>query len=508
MYRVDGFYGGPVSEDWFMSVGGFYRTSSGIRDPQFPADDGGQITATLSHKFEGGKILFWARELNDKNLFITAVPVGVSADGKTVSNFPGFNALTGTFAGNATRAVNFQEFPGSPPGTIQVDLSKGRGSDLRMFGHDLDLDLGGGWNASNRLGFTSGHMPTNALFNNLAPQTLASFIAGTGQAGTGTYAASGGAVAVDPTTQVASLGVWVVDKSIQSYTDELRFNKDLFEGNTLTVGGYFASYSSDDQWYLGNNLLMTATPNAQLIDVVLANGSQVTRPGTGELGGAFNALSEDWSGRDTSAFVSDTWHFGQWIFDGGYRVERQRLNGSVEGAVSMDLDSNPLHLWNKGVNVANGVWTPETFDHTLGAWSVGVNYELTPHMAVYGRANEGYHFPQFDDIRSGTPQTQQLENFEVGYKAQTETVYAVVDVFERHFFGVPFQQFLSTGQSVTASYGASTQGLDFEGSWTPLEHFTLLLTGDYQRGSYQGFQSAGAGTVTGFNYTGNRLPRQ
>src|ERR1700732_1372034 len=45
MYRIDGFYGGPLAPDWYMSVGGFYRYSSGIRDSQFPADDGGQITA-------------------------------------------------------------------------------------------------------------------------------------------------------------------------------------------------------------------------------------------------------------------------------------------------------------------------------------------------------------------------------------------------------------------------------------------------------------------------------
>jgi hypothetical protein len=34
-------------EDWFFSLGGFYRNSNGIRKPQFPADDGGQLTGTL-----------------------------------------------------------------------------------------------------------------------------------------------------------------------------------------------------------------------------------------------------------------------------------------------------------------------------------------------------------------------------------------------------------------------------------------------------------------------------
>src|ERR1044072_7753786 len=47
LYRVDGFYGFKLGEGWYGSIGGFYRMSDGVRDPQFLADDGGQFTATL-----------------------------------------------------------------------------------------------------------------------------------------------------------------------------------------------------------------------------------------------------------------------------------------------------------------------------------------------------------------------------------------------------------------------------------------------------------------------------
>src|SRR6266700_2200719 len=81
MYRLDGFYGGALASDWYVSLGGFYRDSDGVRSPQFPADIGGQLTATLAHDWDSGSTLFYARVLNDKNLFITDVPVAVSADG-------------------------------------------------------------------------------------------------------------------------------------------------------------------------------------------------------------------------------------------------------------------------------------------------------------------------------------------------------------------------------------------------------------------------------------------
>jgi outer membrane receptor protein involved in Fe transport len=520
MYRVDGFYSGPISQDWYMSIGGFYRDSNGIRSPQFPADVGGQLTGTLSHTMDNGTIMFYARVLNDKNLFITDVPLAVSADGKSVSGFPGFNPLTGTFAGNALRGLQVQEFPGSPPGTITANLGDGRGSNIHVFGNDLDLDLGR-WKLSNKIGFTGGNMPTNALFNNLDPEPLSSFIASeatianktsgllaaaggvAATTGTATYV-NGGAVA--PTTPVASVGFWVVDKKIQSFTDDLRFTTDLFEGNSLTVGGYFTSYSSNDVWYLGNNMLITATPNAQLINLTLDNGAEVTRNGL--ISGSFFSLVDDFSGRNTALFASDSWKIGPWLIDAGYRLENERINGSIENTTSMDLDGNPLTLYNNGTSVANGSFSSVRYDHTLGAFTVGANYEFSPHMAVFARYNQGVHFPGFDDLRNGQPQSQQIKNAEVGYRAQTETIYGVIDVWHRKFSGVPFQQFLADGTNFTATYGSSATGISFEGQWQPIQQLSFNITGDWQHSRYSGFQSATTATAAGFDYNSNELQRQ
>jgi len=530
LYRLDGFFGGPIAENWFVSFGGFYRNSNGIRRSEFPADDGGQLTGTISHKMDNGSILFYARVLNDKNLFITDVPLQVSADGKTVSGFPGFSPGSGTFAGNALRGITVQEFPGSPPGTVRADLADGRGSNIHLFGNDLDLDIND-WKLSNKLGYTGGHMPTNALFNNLSPQSLDSFAAGqitavnagivnpkselfgSGAPVTGYTAtwASGPNVGqpVAGSTEVASLGFWIVDKKIQSFTDDLRFSHELFSGNTVTVGGYFASYSSDDVWYLGNNMLVTATPNAQLINVKLNNGGkgfQLTQNGL--LSGAFYALVDNYSGKNAAGFVSDQWRWEQWLFDAGVRIENQRVNGTIEGTSSVDLDGDPTTLYNNGTSVANGTYTPSTYDHTLPSWSVGANYEITPHMSVFGRINQGYHFPGFDDLRSGTPQSQEVQNYEVGYRVQTGSIYAGVGAFRRRFYGVPYQQFLADGSQITASYGAEAYGTTFEASWLPIERLTLSISGDWQHGTYQGFASAAGGGSGAFNNSGNTLQRQ
>ncbi len=546
LYRLDGYYGGPISHDWFFSIGGFYRESSGIRRSQFPADQGGQLTATLYHTFHNGNLLLWGRELNDKNLFITDIPVAVSPNGQNVSAFPGFNPNTGTFAGDANRAITVQEFPcvgmnqpanGCTPGTLSADLAKGRGSRIHMFGADLNLHIGQ-WALSDNLGYTGGDMPTNALFNNLSPETLSSFIASeitssngsssimgaTGGmpfvSGTGTLVGGG---ALNPNTEVASLGFWIVDNKIQSFTNELRLSRKVFTGNTVTVGSYFASYTADDSWFLGNNELMLAQPNAPLVNVTLSTAAgcpTASTPGgactgyvtqNGILGGSFYSLRDHYSGRNIAEYLSDQWHTGPWLFDAEYRVENDVIDGTIEGLQSQDLDGNPLTFYNNGVSVRDGQWTPSTYDHTLGAWSVGANYDFNNRMSAYVRVNSGYHFPSFDDLRSGTPDTQQVKNYEMGFKAQGNTFFASVTVFHRQFYGVPFQAFLFNGSQVTYTYGANANGVNFSGDWRPIANLQLQLTGNWQDSKYTHFctqfQSNGA-CAPGANNDGTYLQRQ
>ncbi|MGH8290176.1 MAG: TonB-dependent receptor [Steroidobacteraceae bacterium] len=532
LYRLDGFYGGPLTRGWLVSIGGFYRVSNGIRNPQFPADDGGQLTETLFHPMDNGNLLLWARQLHDKDLFVTDLPVAVSPDGRTVSAFPGFDPLTGTFAGNATRDISVEEFPcatsGCTPGTVSADLANGRGSDLHMFGSDLDLTFGS-WVMSNRMGYTAGEMPTNALFNNFAPETLGSIIANeidaanaspavmaaTGAApftsGSASYVQGGAPASAD--TYAASLGFWIVDNAIQAFTDDLRFSHTLFSGNNATIGGYFAHYSADDTWYIGNNELMTATPNAPLINIALYTAAGPTGP-VGEvtqggiLSGATDALIFHYDGRNEAVFVSDQSRIGRWLLDAEFRIESEEIDGAFEDQSIMDLDNNPLTFYNNDTSVANGTWSPSTYDHTFGSWSAGADYEIDSHMSLYARVNEGVHFPSFSDVLNGTPKRQQIENYQVGYKAQTSFIYASIDAFHRLFFGVPFQAFLGNGTQVTATYGATSWGMDFQADWFPLERLTLGLTGDWQHSLYTHFSSfAGLGAAS-FDNDGNILQRQ
>jgi outer membrane receptor protein involved in Fe transport len=533
LYRIDGFYSGPLSKDWYFSIGGFYRQSDGIRNTQFPADDGGQLTATLSHDMDNGSIMFYGRDLNDKNVFIADIPLVATGTGKNVtySAFPGFNPLTGWFAGSGIQGLSVQECPGCAP--LTANLADGRGSNLRTFGNNLDLDVADGIHLSNKLQYTSGDMPTIGIFTGSAPPvTIGSFIAssvasanankaavaagGLATGGTATYVGGG---AVNPNQYVMTNGFWVVDKQLQSFTDDLRFTFQLVPGNDLTVGGYFAAYSSDDTWYLGNNELMTATPNASLVNLTLNNGAIISNNGL--TSASTFTLIDRYQGTNYAMFASDSWRIGQWLLDGGFRIEQQKVSGTIENDTATNLSTNPLSLYNQGVSVPNGTWTTYNCDETLalgnehectqfkktkGSGAVGATYEITQHMSVYGRADQGVHFPSFDDLRNGTPQTESIRNYQVGYRVQTDTLYADVDVFHRTFSGVPFQQFVTTStglQNLVFTYGVNSTGIDYVARWEPVQNLSFSITGNWQDSTYTDIIAPG-----GAGANGNVLQRQ
>src|SRR5678816_2245992 len=161
LMRLDGFYGFKISEGWYGSVGGFYRESDGVRDPQFKADKGGQFTATLKHEADTGDLVLYARYLNDWNQFITPIPL-IQTGTDNFHEFPGFDPLTDTYYSKAIQNVRLD---GYPNGGTNADLAEGRGADMIFLGANYDYDFGNGWSLSDKFLFNSGDVDTNALFS-------------------------------------------------------------------------------------------------------------------------------------------------------------------------------------------------------------------------------------------------------------------------------------------------------------------------------------------------------
>src|SRR6185312_14522673 len=471
--RVDGFYGFPIGKGgWYGSVGGFYRESNGVRDPQFPADKGGQLTATLTKDWDNGSLVFWARGLDDKNQFITPIPL----------------IQTGTYYSKAMQHVYLESYPG---GGTSANLADGRGAQLGFFGANFDWDFGNGWTVSDKFLVDGGNMDTNALFSGSNPQTLSSWenAGGTypdGKVPAGAvYTASytnGSGIVTDPNADVISQGWWHIHKNLKSAINDFRISKELFEGNTLTAGLYLAHYTDNDRWSLGNPMLMSNTPNATPIAVsYVQNGQtyQVTNAQGLIYNGGYN-ITENGVATNKAFYLSDTWKLDKWIFDASARLENEDARNT--------------------------------------SWTAGATYKIQDDMAVYARANKGVHFNGFDDLRGSvtgdTPPVLKIQNFEVGWKYQIPVFSADISYYHRQFdglsyqpssFGVPF------GSKTT--YGSDTKGINFTlHANTPDQIFSVTAVGNWMEGHYTHFE--GNAEFSGLNgifygtYEGKQLQRQ
>lgn len=513
--RIDGYYGGEIAPNWFASIGGFWREGDGVHDSGFPTDDGGQLSATLTHTFDNGSFGFYARHTNDKNAFLTAVPLLADGNGH-IRTFPGFDARNDTLIGNAMRHADIQVTPGATPGTISRDLADGRGIDLSVYGSKLDLEFGD-WSLSNRANYVIGDTPTNALFTGNNPKTLGSFIddaiasangnaavvaAAGGQLATGgTASFANGGNLTDMNQQVIDAGFWIVDKRIRSFTDELRLSRELFSGNTLTFGAYVASYGARDRWFLGNSRLMTVRNNADPINLTLDNGAIIAGNG-GFYGASFFSLDAGWSGRNVAGYLSDEWVIDDWRFDAGARFEKQRVRGTIQNVGSVDLDGNPLTVFNNNASVPDGTFRHVNQDDDHSSFTAGANYSFSEHVSMFGRINAGFVFPSFDNLRDGQTNTQKVDQYEVGFKAADKAYSLYLTAFYNDFKGLPYQAFDANGNNINLIGGSDAHGVEFEAALRPFQNFELALTGNWMDAKYKNYASAAQ------DFTGNRVMRQ
>lgn len=502
LLRLDAFTGFPIGESgWYGSVGGFWRSSDGVRDPQFKADEGGQLTATLAHDFERGSLTLYGRYLNDKNQFITPIPL-IQSGKDDFRAYPGFDPLTDTYYSQAIRHVRLPTYPG---GGKDVDLADGRGAKMFFFGGNFDYDFDNGWKISDKFLFDAGDVDTNALFSGSNPASLNDTLYTVGTPGgfnlpvgsaTATFV-GGGTVA--GTQSVIQQGWWHIHKHLKSFNNDFRLSRELFEGNTLTIGFYINHYTMDDKWSLGNQMLMTNEPNARPITVRYVGLDANTHQRTDGQGfsnfGGFH-IAQHGSATNQALYLSDVWRIGNWLLDLSGRIENEDATNNVCNLVNVDLDGNPLTDYDNSVPVCNGTFAKTEYDKTHPSWTAGANYTFNDNMSAYGRVNTGGHFLDFDNgirgsVTGNTPPIQKIRNYEAGFKYQSEMLYADISVYRRKFTGLQYQPTDGAGTPVgdRLIHGSDSWGINFIGALTPVENLRLQLVANYLNGEYTDFDA-------------------
>ena len=470
--------------------------------PQFTADEGGQLTATLKHESDRGQLILYARYLDDKNQFITPIPL-IQRGTDNFSAYPGFDPLTATYNSEAIRHVRLD---GYPNGGTNADLADGRGAQMLFLGANFDHDFDNGWSISNKFLANGGDVDTNALFSGTNPATLFDklYTIPTNLGGfqlppdsaTATFV-GGGAVA--PTQDVIHQGWWFIHKELASINNDFRLSKELFEDNTLTVGLYLAYYEMDDEWALGNQMFMTNEPNAtadhrelrqRRSDLSADRQSRLPRQRRLQHHAARPRVQQ----RDLSV------RFVAYRQVAAGRLRALRESGRHQPRVQPD---EPRSRWQSvdalqqrcgGVQRNAGHHGLRRRLHLVDGGRELQLHRL--HVCVCSReqrrALRGFRQRHSRQHHRQYAADQEIENYEVGFKFQNDFLYADISAYFRDFTGLHIsadRRGRAHRSALGSSMAPSRTGVNFIGALTLGENFRFQVVANYLDGEYTDFDA-------------------
>jgi hypothetical protein len=301
-----------------------------------------------------------------------------------------------------------------------------------------------------------------------------------------------------------------VRKKLTSVTDEFRLAKEVFDGNTLTAGVYFAHYTDNDAWSLDSNVLINNQPNASPIILQGTAGGNiynVTSPqGIVNANGGYQIL-EQGKATNIAFYLSDSWKINSWLFDASARLEHIDLDQQTTNLSPKQLGSQ-YDLWDNAVELPNGTYSYGHEHNTMPTFSVGANYEFSDHMSAYVRVNDGVFFDKFDDVRCqnyngsnscpSNPPLNTVRNYEGGFKVQNRYTYIDLAVYDKEFKGLVYQPIdinhVPLGPITT--YGSTSKGARLVGSVNPgagsdvqaIQDFKITVNANYEKAHYKDYK--------------------
>lgn len=356
--RIDAVLSGPISEKFYYMVGGYARTSPGIRNTEFNSEKGGQFTVQLTKVFDKGIINGFARFTNDHGQWILPMALGT-----------GNNSGTFSPLGNATR---FRTLRINAQGdSAHFDFSNGRGWKGIISGLNFDYSLGGGWTVRDNFSYTSGQANTLGFVPNGSPMKVSDLLTKLGSSSIKTV---GGKTLTSGYVQ--SYGFWVVKKRLESIINDVSLTNEI-DNHKITIGAYQSFWSSVDFWTLGNQVLVQNVTNGDIIKNVSPNN----------VAGSWNyGLNEAGDARMFAIYAGDSWQITDKIrLDFGARYDFFNLN------FTLDHGAYPDGTVDKTANLDGKDW----------AGTGAINYTVNNNFGIFLRGSKGSLFPNFDQIRDG-----------------------------------------------------------------------------------------------------------
>lgn len=565
LYRIDGNFGGPLSDTgWKYNVGGFYRYDEGAREVDFNWSEGGQLKFNLVKASKSGFFKFYGKYLNDKVNRWTGLSA-VDWDDPKAAFGQDFNNTALMLPELSADIADGRSAGTNPNATYNYNPDNGiRTKDLAL-GFEFSQLLGGGWTIQNNIKFSAkeadwqtsiGNQPlgleefTPYLLNGISPdfsviplgqivfrdarsrEVLARVnnfgILGPFSGEPASFEYLEGSL---PNDALMGIAPWKKEDKATEVIDQLTLHKQI-DDHSLTAGGYF-SYSDVGTFTSGSFAYATFEPQPRMLSVTLENpGEPVIHlsddAGVSNYGGLFYASSEA-EVLQSALFLNDFWKITENLsFDGGLRYEFINHQGHNDRSAptANDLDDQAETAYNNSTLVATGEVDEFDFNYDYLSWSLGLNYTFNKNTALFGRFTNGhkapelnYYFNNFQNLpvsEAGT--TQDILQAEVGLKWYTEKFTFFTTAFWSRLDNVNFSEFVfdqNTGELFFTPIQlnqTTTYGLELESVISPFPKVQIRVLATLQQpeaSQFTVYDANGTSDVSDDqinDFSGNELP--
>jgi outer membrane receptor protein involved in Fe transport len=528
--RVDFWYGTPIGNSGTTSatVGGYWRVGDGAKNVGYDVNHGGQFRASLTHQIDNGEITLSYKLVDDHTQFYLPQPVKITQDGniQKISPITGFNALTDYLQGPQTQNISIK----TPNGTPQnVNLGDGiyEHSNTVTLAAKYDWQNGLTWKDSLRVaniqtvdndlrnfGGNSQIQDANAFLASPMVTNLIATFAPQGAVGAKLVQVATGNTITNPAAMngnglVTQMGANQYTQGINEVVNDAQFNFS-FNNNVATLG-WLAWNQHMDVAQNGVDFLMDVTNHANLLDVAAVNAAGQT---VGHLTNNGVVSYDDGYANGTVGIISNSIYLNDQFhpidplrIDAGVRHEWIQYRNTSEnsvGNVPLTGVVNPNVLADAvASNYGDGTFTSGKIGYSGTAWTVGANYELTNHLAFYGRYSSAFdsgiaNFAVFCPGSGCYPGAlTRLDFSELGARFSSSTFYAELTGFRSVNKNIS-EVTGNTGQQVFLNNTA--YGVEIDSKWVPMNVFSLELTGVVQHSDISGVSGS-------TSFDGNQIDR-
>ncbi|WP_188938155.1 TonB-dependent receptor [Puia dinghuensis] len=523
--REDFWIGAPIGDGWKFAAGGFYRTGTGVRNPGYTGNHGGQIRVSLGKSWEKSSLSVDFKQLNDDVVFYTDLPMTYNSKGDIVG-VHGFDGNYGAIAGAETQRINMIQGDSS---LYHFDNTVGTSVNRSQVTIKFQTELADNWILKNSLRYNNTQTQRNGLFalNVLtadsfykAQSGLLSQAPGATQLGF-QYVTTGSAynsANQNGNGLVIQGGLRGITMPMTEITNDLHLSHVFYTGSSkhdFNLGYYYAHFSQNFSRY-SSKVYLDVQNNSRLLNIVGLDGNgNVVHTFSNNGVSQYGYEWADANGEQTTnaLYVSDEWQVTPaFRIDGGVRWEYSQTDGVVQQAKAVNLGTYATSQ----IATGNGIWQGYNHHFDYTTWTLGADYQLSGNMGLFGRYTSAARIPGFGTYYTNvnsTAVTQTMQLGEVGFKYARRLFSLYGTGFYTRYNNVGFTNTVSTLNGFTqvnAFANTNTYGLEFEGSIFPIEWFDVSATATYQHGEYQGLvaETASGGTLTQkYNYNGNQTIR-